>query len=181
MSIQFNVTDSTRIRGIKIITPTAFEDSRGAIWTSYITHELDALLPENLLFKHDKFSVSNNNVLRGIHGDHKSWKLVSCLSGLIFQVVVDIRDNSDTFLKSETFQLGGNNRQMVLIPPGLGNAFYVKSDYATYHYKLAYDGEYVDASDQFTVAWNDPRLNIVWPTTAPILSCRDGRPLNAKN
>ena len=64
---------------------------------------------------------------------------------------------------------------MVLIPPGLGNAFFVKSEFATYHYKLAYQGDYVDSEDQFTVAWDDPRINIDWPSKDPILSERDGR------
>ena len=64
---------------------------------------------------------------------------------------------------------------MVLIPPGIGNAFYVNSEKATYHYKLAYHGEYVDADEQFTVPWDDPRINIEWPSRSPILSDRDMR------
>jgi dTDP-4-dehydrorhamnose 3,5-epimerase len=175
MPIEFNVTVSTKIKDLKIITPSAFEESRGSIWTSYSTDEIGALLPKDLFFKHDKFSVSKKNVLRGIHGDHKSWKLVSCVSGSILQVVVDMRENSETFLQWDGFDLGGDNRQMILIPPGLGNAFFVKSDQATYHYKLAYEGDYADADEQFTVRWDDPRVNVVWPTTDPILSERDRR------
>ena len=175
MAIEFNTKASTTIKDLRIITPSAFEESRGAIWTSYNTGEVGSLLPIGLSFKHDKFSISKKNVLRGIHGDQKSWKLVSCVSGSILQVVVDMRENSETFLQWESFELGGDNRHMILIPPGLGNAFYVKSDQATYHYKLAYDGDYVDADEQFTVAWNDPRINIKWPTSDPILSERDRR------
>ena len=175
MVIDFNIVGSKKINDLKIITPSTFEESRGSIWTSYSSRELDKLLPNNLQFKHDKFSISKNNVLRGIHGDHKSWKLVSCVYGSIFQVVVDMRENSETFLNWESFNLGGNIRQMILIPPGLGNALYVKSDHATYHYKLAYDGDYADTDEQFTVSWNDPRINILWPTTDPILSDRDRR------
>ncbi|MDB4254353.1 dTDP-4-dehydrorhamnose 3,5-epimerase family protein [Gammaproteobacteria bacterium] len=175
MAIEFNIAESTKINGLKIIAPSIFEESRGSIWTSYSSNGLDKLLPCNLKFKHDKFSISKNNVLRGIHGDHKSWKFVSCVSGYIFQVAVDMRKNSETFLEWEAFNLGGSNREMILLPPGVGNAFYVTSDNATYHYKLAYDGDYADVDDQFTVAWNDPRINIVWPTTDPILSERDRR------
>ena len=114
-------------------------------------------------------------MLRGIHGDHKSWKLVSCVAGEIMQVVVDMRKESSTYLSHECFNFGSHNHQMVLIPPGLGNAFFVKSEFATYHYKLAYQGDYVDSEDQFTVAWDDPRINIDWPSNGPILSERDGR------
>ena len=61
----------------------------------------------------------------------------------------------------------------VLIPPQLGNAYYVKSDQAVYHYKLAYTGDYIDADQQFSFKWNDKQFGIEWPTNTPILSKRD--------
>ena len=175
MAIELSITDSHVLPGVKIITPSVFEESRGRIWTSYGTDLLGSLLPEGLTFKHDKFSQSNANVLRGIHGDHKSWKLVSCLHGQIKQVVVDMRASSKTYLNWESFDLGSHNRSMILIPPSMGNAFYVSGSSALYHYKLAYHGDYIDADEQFTVSWNDPRINIKWPTNDPILSERDAR------
>ena len=175
MTISFDVSKSFKISGLRIITPSIFEESRGSIWTSYETSNFESLLPKGLFFKHDKFSTSKHNVLRGIHGDGKTWKLVSCVSGSIFQVVVDMRKKSDTFRLWQSFELSPNNRCMILIPPGLGNAFYVRSLEATYHYKLAYHGEYVDADEQFTLAWNDTNLKINWPTNKPLLSSRDMR------
>ncbi|MDA8808818.1 dTDP-4-dehydrorhamnose 3,5-epimerase family protein [Gammaproteobacteria bacterium] len=175
MSIDFSIIESEVLADVKIITPSVFQESRGSIWTSYGTDSLGSLLPGDLSFKHDKFSQSNANVLRGIHGDHKSWKLVSCIHGQIKQVVVDMRASSKTYLKWESFDLGTQNRSMILIPPGMGNAFYVSSSSAIYHYKLAYSGDYIDADEQFTVSWNDPRINIKWPTNDPILSERDAR------
>jgi dTDP-4-dehydrorhamnose 3,5-epimerase len=175
MSITFETKLSEKIQGLRIITPSVFEESRGSIWTSYNTDQLEKFLPEDLFFKHDKFSCSKHNVLRGIHGDNKSWKLVSCISGSIMQVVVDMRPQSGTYLAHECFDLGSHNHQMILIPPKLGNAFYVNSESAIYHYKLAYKGDYADYDQQFTVAWNDPRLKINWPTLNPILSERDSR------
>ena len=173
MAIEYSILDSSTINDIKIIKPSVFEEIRGSIWTSYTSSEIGSLLPSNLKFKHDKFSISKKNVLRGIHGDRKSWKLVSCVYGSIFQVVVDMRENSKTYLSWQSFELCDDNRELILIPPGLGNAFYVKSDYAAYHYKLAYIGAYADINDQFTVKWNDSRLNIQWPSDDPILSERD--------
>jgi dTDP-4-dehydrorhamnose 3,5-epimerase len=175
MAIEFNVIESDRLAGVKIITPSVFEEDRGSIWTSYYTDFFGSLVPKKLSFKHDKFSQSNANVLRGIHGDHKSWKLVSCIYGQIKQVVVDMRVSSQTYLKWESFDLGSHNRSMILIPPSMGNAFYVSSSSAIYHYKLAYSGNYIDANEQFTISWNDPRINIKWPTNKPILSDRDAR------
>jgi dTDP-4-dehydrorhamnose 3,5-epimerase len=175
MAIEFEVIDSKVLAEVKIIRPSVFKESRGEIWSSYSKDTLSSLLPGNLFFNHDKFSKSNSNVLRGIHGDHKSWKLVSCIHGQIKQVVVDMRVSSKTYLKWEAFDLGSQNRSMILIPPSMGNAFYVSSNSAIYHYKLAYPGNYIDADEQFTVSWNDPRLKITWPTNDPILSERDAR------
>ena len=127
----------------------------------------------NLDFKHDKFSFSKKGVLRGIHGDTKSWKLVSCPWGKVFQVVVDNRVNSKTYLKTTTMVLDGYKRKMLLIPPMFGNGFCAFEKDVLYHYKLAYEGDYSDANSQFTIAWNDTRLNISWPLSEPILSERD--------
>ena len=173
MGIKFNIEESSQISGIKIITPSSYKDTRGSIWTSYSSQEISKLLPKSVIFKHDKFSISKKNVLRGIHGDNKSWKLVSCVSGSVYQVIVDMRDNSETFLKWQSFILNKDNNKMILLPPSIGNAFYVKSNNATYHYKLAYRGDYADVNNQFTVSWNDPRINVSWPTSNPILSERD--------
>lgn len=173
MALEFNINDSDILDGVKVISPSVFEENRGSIWTSFMNDPISSLLPLGLSFKHDKFSQSKRNVLRGIHGDHKSWKLVSCIQGEIQQVVVDMRKDSITYLKWQSFDLGDSNRSSILIPPGMGNAFYVASSSATYHYKLAYEGNYIDAGEQFTVPWNDPRLKINWRTEEPILSNRD--------
>lgn len=173
MSIDFEIKNSKTIEGLKIIEPSVSTDSRGNIWTSFLKEELDSLLPEDLIFKHDKFSLSENNVLRGIHGDNKSWKLVTCVYGEVMQVVVDLRKDSLTYQKWEKFLVSKDNQILILLPPGLGNAYYVLSHQAVYHYKLAYNGEYFDSNEQFTYKWDDERLDIDWPVKKPILSPRD--------
>ena len=173
MSINFTIKESEKIKGIWIIRPSISRDLRGAIWTSFLKNEIESLLPQNLYFKHDKFSESKHNVLRGIHGDEKSWKLVTCVFGYIEQVVVDCRKQSPTYLKWEKFIINSENQILVLIPPNMGNSYYVCSEKAVYHYKLAYEGDYIDADKQFSLKWNDARINIDWPTKTPILSGRD--------
>lgn len=167
----FSITQSNSVMGLQIITPDSYIENRGEIWTSYLSEEFDKLV--SFKFIHDKFSVSKNNVLRGIHGDEKSWKLISCPMGDITAVMVDMRPSSKTYLKHEKFRLNSKNRLHILIPPGVGNSFYVHSNEALYHYKLAYEGDYIDEHNQFTIAWNDPKLSIDWPCTMPILSNRD--------
>lgn len=173
MSFGFKITKSKVIEGVVIIEPSVSNDRRGNIWTSFIKEEIDALLPDDLHFKHDKFSESKFNVLRGIHGDHKSWKLVTAVYGEIHQVVVDCRKNSPTYMKYEKFVVNKNNQKLILIPPGLGNSYYVSSKEAVYHYKLAYEGDYIDADEQFTFRWDDSDIGIDWGQIKPILSDRD--------
>lgn len=173
MSISFAITESKVIKGVWIIKPSVSKDKRGNIWTSFLKDEIEKLIPNSLHFKHDKFSESKKNVLRGIHGDEKSWKLVTCVFGAIQQVVVDCRKDSDTYTLYESFDINVENQISILIPPGLGNAYYVKSDNAVYHYKLAYDGEYIDAAEQFSYTWNYPKFNIKWDCKTPMLSERD--------
>lgn len=173
MGINFQIQESELLKGVCIITPTIAKDHRGNIWTSFLKNDIETLLPGGLFFKHDKFSISKKNVLRGIHGDEKSWKLVTCVYGEIFQVVVDCRKESKTYGLSQSFIISENKVMSVLIPPGFGNAFYVNSEKAVYHYKLAYNGLYVDIDKQFTFRWDDPRFDISWPSNDPILSDRD--------
>ncbi len=174
MAINFTITES-KIKGVWIIKPSIAEDNRGNIWTSFIKDEIEKLLPDDLYFKHDKFSESKKNVLRGIHGDEKSWKLVTCVYGSIQQVGVDCTKESGTYKKYESFEINEKNQLSVLIPPRFGNAYYVKSDQAVYHYKLAYGGDYIDADKQFSYKWNDPLFDIQWAADNPILSSRDAK------
>lgn len=173
MAIDFKIKESHRIKGVYKIKPSSSKDLRGNIWTSFLKNEIEPLIPNGIIFKHDKFSRSHRNVLRGIHGDNKTWKLVTCVYGSIQQVVVDCRKESDTYTTYESYCINDEDQYSILIPPRLGNAHYVNSKVAIYHYKLAYDGDYIDAEEQFTYKWNDPIFNIVWPTDKPILSARD--------
>jgi dTDP-4-dehydrorhamnose 3,5-epimerase len=169
----FKITKSSKIEGVYIFTPSFGKDDRGIIYTSFYENNFTDYLPANLKFKHDKFSSSKKNVLRGIHGDVKSWKLISCVYGEIYQVVVDCRPDSPTYNQWEAFTINSDSPQMILLPPQMGNSFCVKSEMAIYHYKLAYNGEYLDAADQFSLKWNDPSIGIEWPIEDPILSNRD--------
>ena len=173
MSIAFDIQPSTVVDGVYNLTPSISKDARGNIWTSFLKDEVEKFLPDDLHFKHDKFSESKYNVLRGIHGDSKSWKLVTCVFGEVHQVVVDLRKSSPTYMKWEKLVINKDSQRLVLIPPGVGNAYYVSSAQAVYHYKLAYKGGYHDTNKQFTRSWDDKDLNIDWPVKKPILSSRD--------
>ena len=155
------------INGVVIREQDAFTDYRGDLYTVWKDGDFD------LNFNHDKVSTSRKHVLRGIHGDNKSWKLVTCLYGEVYFVIVDNRESSDTFLQWESMMLTDRNRRQVLIPPGVGNGFLVMSHRSVFHYKWSYEGEYADVDQQFTIKWNDPIVGVDWPIDNPILSKRD--------
>ncbi len=167
------IENSKILKEIKIFTPSVNVDNRGTIFTTYSKESYDNYLPEGLEFIHDKFAESNKNVLRGLHGDNKTWKLITCIYGDIFEVVVDMRLDSSTYLKWDSFELNNKNKNQILVPPNFVNGYCVLSDFAVFHYKLAYEGEYFDVAQQMVVKWNDERLNINWPVKNPILQKRD--------
>ena len=169
----FTVERSQIIPDVLIIKPSVFWDQRGNIFTSYNKDFYSDFLPKDLDFKHDKFAESKYNVLRGLHGDNKTWKLVSCVYGEIYEVVVDMRKDSPTFMKWDAFELKADDYRQVLIPPNFINGYYVKTEKAVFHYKLAYDGGYIDANEQMTFSWNDKRFGISWPCDEPVLQNRD--------
>jgi len=160
----------TQLDGVLLIEPpTIFEDFRG----SYVETYNEKLYTEagiNVRFIQDDISISSKNVLRGIHGDDVTWKLVSCLYGKFYLVVVNWDKASPQFKQWESFELSDENRLQVLIPPRFGNGHVVLSDTAIFHYK---QNTCYDRARQFTIPWNDPELKIQWPISKPILSRRD--------
>ena len=173
MSMNYKLEISTKIDGVYEISPDAFSDLRGDIWTSFHPSYLSGIFDNYLTFHHDKFVKNKRDVLRGLHGDSKTYKLVSCPIGDVLQVALDVRKSSGTFGEFHMTSLTEDNRKMMLLPPGVANGFLVNSELALYHYKLAYYGEYTDSEDQFTVKFDDPRFKIPWPERNFILSDRD--------
>ena len=160
----------TKLDGVLLIEPPSiFHDSRGTYVETY-NEKLYTEAGINVKFFQDDISVSWKNVLRGIHGDDVTWKLVSCHYGEFYLVVVNWDDASPQFGEWESFTLSDQNRLQVLIPPNFGNGHVVLSDIAIFHYKQS---TYYDRARQFTILWNDPKLNIQWPVSNPILSKRD--------
>jgi dTDP-4-dehydrorhamnose 3,5-epimerase len=154
---------------IKIYDHDVFTDYRGEIWTTWKENEY----PSKLKYNHDKVSTSRKHVLRGLHGDEKSWKLVECLYGELYFVVIDNREESENHGKWDWMMLSDKKRQSVLIPPRFANGFLVMSEHSIFHYKWYYEGEYFDVDKQFSLKWNSPKYNINWPINNPILQKRD--------
>lgn len=159
----------TKLDGVMLVMPpTMFEDFRGQyieIYNQKLYSEAGA--PP---FVEDDISVSSRHVLRGIHGDDQTWKLISCLYGRFYLMVLNCDRSSPQFGQWESHMLSDRNRLQVLVPPKFGNGHLVMSDTAIFHYKQS---AYYDRSRQFTVKWDDPRFNMWWPVSNPLVSQRD--------
>jgi dTDP-4-dehydrorhamnose 3,5-epimerase len=160
----------TKLDGVLLIKPpTIFEDFRGTYVETY-NEKLYKEAGIDVDFIQDDISVSAKDVLRGIHGDDETWKLISCLHGKFYLVVVNWDKSSKQFRQWDSFVLSDSNRQQVLVPPKFGNGHLVLSEQAIFHYKQS---TYYNRAGQFTLLWNDPEINILWPITNPIVSKRD--------
>ena len=166
--------EKTKLDGVLLIKPTVFEDYRGSYIMTFNQKEyLEAFKNhdiEEISFVEDDISTSNKNVLRGIHGDTNTAKLVSCLEGKFYLVIVNNIPEHPQYKQWVSFNISEFNRWQVYIPEGFGNGHLVISERAIFSYKQS---SYYNPEDQFTLMWNDPDLNIWWPVKNPILSQRD--------
>lgn len=145
--------------GAQILEPVRFEDFRGEFIETW-----SALSMPDISWRRDNLSVSHRGVLRGIHGSPSTIKLVSCIAGTAYVVVVaPDRGAVENFILSE------RNRRRLLVPAGCGLGYYAITD-VVYSYKQSTD---YGQEDEFTWKWNDPALGIFWPCVDPILSERD--------
>jgi dTDP-4-dehydrorhamnose 3,5-epimerase len=159
----------TKLKNVLLLKLYCFKDFRGQYIELYNKKHYENK-GIKIKFVEDDISVSKKNVLRGIHSDSKAWKLISCLYGKIYLVIVNCDQNSKNFGKWQAFILSDENRFQVLVPPKHGVAHLVLSELAVFHYKQS---EYYDPKRQATYKWDDPRFKIKWPIKNPILSERD--------
>jgi dTDP-4-dehydrorhamnose 3,5-epimerase len=159
------------IDGPLLIEPKVFADNRGFFTERYkLQYSKDLNLPE---FVQDNFSRSLPKVLRGMHyqWDQPQGKLVTALRGKIFDVAVDVRKNSPTFGQHIHAILDGNLAQWLWIPSGFAHGFCVIGDEtADVMYKV---DTYYNPKGEYGIVYNDPKLNIQWPVSDPLLSEKD--------
>lgn len=154
----------TALPGVLLIHPAVFSDSRGAFWETWNRQSYaEAGLPET--WAQDNFSISKQNVLRGIHYQiiEPQGKLVRVTHGVALDVAVDLRRSSPSFAQYVTVELTGESGEMLWIPEGFGHGFLALSAEVGFAYKVT--NSYSPAGER-TILWNDPDLAIPWPVTA---------------
>ena len=153
----------TKIKDLYIIEPTVFNDERGYFMESYNEQNFkDAGLNINLKFVQDNESISKKGVLRGLHfqEQYSQDKLVRVIKGKIFDVAVDLRKDSPTYLQWEGIVLSSQNKKQFYIPKGFAHGFLVLSDVAIFSYKCT---EYYHPEYEKGIIYNDPTIGVNWP------------------
>ncbi len=162
---------TSEIPGVVIVEPDVFRDSRGFFLETYHLEKYQAggIRPG---FVQDNHSKSSRGSLRGLHMqlEHMQGKLIRVIEGEIFDVLVDVRKGSPSFLKWFGIKLSGENLKEVYAPPGLLHGFCVLSTQAHVEYKCT---DFYHAKSELTVIWNDPEIGIQWPIQTPTLSTKD--------
>ena len=153
----------TKIEDCVIIEPTIFADDRGFFLETFQAERYAELAGITLPFVQDNYSRSLKAVLRGLHYQKTKpqGKLVRVVRGHVYDVAVDIRQGSSTFGQWEGVILSEENKRQFWVPPGFAHGFVVLSDTADFEYKCT---DYYDANDEGCIHWNDPLLQINWPS-----------------
>ncbi len=167
----------TPLKGLLIIKPKVFEDTRGYFYESWRLDDYKNLgIKENLI--QDNCSLSRKNVLRGLHIQKSQGQILWPSYGHVMQVTLDVREESETYGQHFSIELKHTDPTQVYMPPGFAGGFYVFSDVACMNYKCS---QYYSPIDEGGVLWSDPDLRIKWPTDTPDLSERDKKFLPLKD
>ena len=161
--------ENTPLDGVKLIKPDFYEDYRGTNFEAYNEVKYRDEMPF-APFVVDSISTSRKHTLRGIHGDDRTTKLISCLYGTIYYIIINRDPDSKQYNHWFGITLSDRNKHQILSPPTFVNGHLVMSEEAVFSYKL---NAYYDRASQFTIKWNDPMHNFFWPIKNPILSERD--------
>mgnify|MGYP003981513847 FL=1 len=161
---------ATKIKDCYLVTSTSINDDRGSF--TKINHR-DGFFSQDvdLSFKEQYISVSNKNVLRGMHFQLPPYdlsKLITCFSGSVLDVVLDLRVNSPNFLQYDSFKLIGKDKQTLVVPHGVAHGFISLEDNSGMLYSTTceYNSNYDEG-----ISWNS--FDFKWPCNKPILSERD--------
>ncbi len=171
----------TKLNGAFIVEPERLEDGRGffaRIWChrEFKTYGLNSILAQ--------CSISFNKkkgTLRGMHyqaAPNEEVKLVRCTSGAIYDVIIDLRYDSETFKQWISIELTSENRKILYIPEGFAHGFLTLEDNSEVFYQMA---EYYALGSARGVRWNDSAFSIRWPIDVKVISDKDNKYSNFSN
>jgi dTDP-4-dehydrorhamnose 3,5-epimerase len=160
----------TKFPEAKLIEPDVYADARGYFKETYARQRYESAGITDV-FLQDNVSLSRRNVIRGMHYDMRLSKLVQCVHGRIFDVIVDAREDSPTYLQWEGYELSASNHRQLYVPRGFAHGLLALTEEVVVSYKQS---DYFDAKSERGLAWDDPAIEIAWPVEGqPILSDKD--------
>ena len=164
----------TELPGAYVVEPDVHSDERGFFGRAFCArefaeHGLNATIAQcNISYNAAK------GTLRGMHyqeAPHGEAKLVRCFSGSVFDVLIDLRENSPSFCRWTSVVLSGENRRAVYIPEGFAHGFLTLMDRTVLYYQVS---EFYTPDSGRGVRWDDPMFGITWPEEVRVISERDG-------
>ena len=162
---------STSLEGFLIVEPNCYKDDRGFFLETY---QEDIYKASGITekFVQDNQSRSIKGVIRGMHFqvNRPQAQIVTIMRGSVFDVGVDLRQNSPTFGRWHGVELSDAGQRQVYMAPGIAHGFCVLSDLADLHYKVS---RFYDPDDECGMIWNDSEVNIDWPSITPLIHQRD--------
>jgi dTDP-4-dehydrorhamnose 3,5-epimerase len=163
----------TPFEGVFILESNYFEDSRGKFGRIYCFEELETCLKSKLIKQINHSVTTKKGTLRGLHYQippFSETKIIKCLKGKIYDVIIDIRRNSETFLKYFHIELSENENKMLLIPEGFAHGFQTltRDVEILYFHTNIYNKE-----NECSISAFDPRINIFWPLKISEISDKD--------
>lgn len=173
--------DETPLTGSYVIALQSFSDNRGWFTRTFCKKEFEQIGHNQEWVQLNHSFTSMKGAIRGMHFQyppHSEIKMVRCISGTIFDVIVDIRKGSPSFLRWFGIELSAENKKMLYIPQGFAHGFQTLTDNCEllYHHTDFYEKDFEGALN-----FNDPTLNIKWKLEPTDVSIRDMNHLYLNN
>ena len=158
---------------------SSYDEQRGFFKESWNEKYFNTIVGIDQNFVQDNHSFSIKGVIRGMHYQKEPMaqgKLIRCIRGEIYDVIVDIREKSQTFLKWKGIELNSKNNEQLWVPKGFAHGFLTLTDEAEVQYKTT---EYWSKDHEEIIKWDDPQISIKWPITkSPKVSQKDNKVKN---
>jgi len=163
------------LQGAYVIELDRFKDERGFFTRTFCSNEFSDLKLDEVYVQSNWSFSEATHTLRGLHfqkGDSAESKLVRCTQGRLIDVIVDFRKESPTYLNHHCEELSHENGKMVYVPKGFAHGFITLEPKSEIFYQVS---NYYNKEMEGGLRWNDPKLNIDWPTNNPIISAKDAK------
>jgi dTDP-4-dehydrorhamnose 3,5-epimerase len=163
----------TPLAGAYTIDLEKREDERGFFARAFCVNEFDNVQLDHNIVQINNSLSKDKGTLRGIHyqlAPKAETKIVRCIRGSLYDVIVDLRPDSPTFLKWFGAELSAENRTMMFVPKGFGHAFMTLEENTEAFYMVT---EFYAPEYERGIRWNDPKINIQWPIEPVIISDKD--------